>query len=93
MASPVVLADHPMWSGRWDYSHERRLVADAGAELVVPTDTLQNERLLASVADELLQRSDAIVACASSTAGSEPMLDAAAFSHLQRPHLRTQVEW
>ena len=46
MATPVVLADYPLWSGRWDYSLERRALADAGVELVVPADVAENERLL-----------------------------------------------
>jgi D-3-phosphoglycerate dehydrogenase len=46
MATPVVLADSPLWSGRWDYSLERRALADAGVELVVPADVDENERLL-----------------------------------------------
>jgi D-3-phosphoglycerate dehydrogenase len=56
MSRPVVLADAPLWSGRWDYSVEQRLVAAAGAELIVPGDVAENERLLAD-ADVVLRGS------------------------------------
>lgn len=54
MPAPVVLADAPLWSGRWDYSLERRLLADAGVELVVPSGFEENERALAD-ADVVLR--------------------------------------
>ena len=41
--------------------------------------------------DELLARSDAIVVCASSTAGSPPVLDGAAFAALGRPAVIVNV--
>jgi D-3-phosphoglycerate dehydrogenase len=56
MSPPVVLADAPLWSGRWDYSVERRLIAEAGAELIVPGGPTENERLL-GVADIVLRGS------------------------------------
>lgn len=54
MPRPLVLADHPLWAGRWDYSIERDRLAAAGAELVVPADEADNDRLL-PLADVVLR--------------------------------------
>lgn len=45
-STPLVVADAPMWSGRWDYSLERAALARAGASLVVPDDEAANVALL-----------------------------------------------
>ena len=50
----MVLADAPLWSGRWDYSREAALLAAAGAELAIPTSAGENESLLA-IADVVLR--------------------------------------
>lgn len=46
MTPPLVLADAPLWAGRWDYSREATLLAAAGADLVVPRSPDENESLL-----------------------------------------------
>lgn len=44
--SPLVVADAPLWSGRWDYSIEQAALSAAGASLVVPDGEAKNAALL-----------------------------------------------
>jgi len=54
--SPLVVADAPMWSGRWDYSVEQAALGRAGITLTVPDDHEANAALL-PLADIVLRGS------------------------------------